>query len=281
MLSAQVVSCPNTRKAMIVDPVMDFNPASARTGNTHSELVAAYCRDHELDVELIAETHVHADHLTGASWLKHAVGATTAIGEHVVDVQRTFKKLFNLGDDFAADGSQFDRLFRDGDAFTVGDLRGRVIHTPGHTPACVSYVIGDAVFTGDTLFMPDFGTARCDFPGGSADTMFSSLQKLFALPDTHRCFVGHDYPRGAGRDAAEWETTIGAQKEGNKQCTAATTREEYVAMRTARDASLGAPRLLLPSLQVNLRNGELPPAEDNGTSYLKIPVNVIGGGPSK
>jgi len=273
-----IVSCPNTSKTIVVDPVMDYDAAAARTGNTHSEKVVAYIEENKLDVELIAETHVHADHLTGASWLKDTLSAKTAIGAHVTDVQVMFKALFNLGDEFKTDGSQFDILYNDGDKFTVGDLQCSVIHTPGHTPACVTYVIGDAVFTGDTIFMPDFGTARCDFPGGSATALYNSIhEKQYKLPAEYRCFVGHDYPKSAGRDGPVWETTMGAQQTGNKHLTVDTTEEEYVAMRTARDATLGAPRLLLPSLQVNLRNGELPPAESNGTSYLKLPVNVVGG----
>jgi glyoxylase-like metal-dependent hydrolase (beta-lactamase superfamily II) len=269
-----IVSCPRTSAAAIIDPVLDYDPAAGRTSNTHNDAVLAHVEQHTLRVQWIWETHVHADHLTGAARLAEATGAQTAIGEHVAEVQATFKALFNLGDDFAADGSQFDRLLKDGDQLTLGELPVRVYHTPGHTPACVCYLVGNSLFTGDTLFMPDAGTARCDFPGGSAEALYRSIRRLYAsVPEDARVFVGHDYAPG-GREVL-WESSIKAQKEANKQLSGATSEEQFVGWRADRDKTLGAPRLLIPSLQVNLRNGRLPPAEANGTVYLKVPVNVI------
>jgi glyoxylase-like metal-dependent hydrolase (beta-lactamase superfamily II) len=262
---------------------MDFDIGSARTGNTHNDMVAAFCEDNSLHVDYIIETHVHADHLTGAAGLAERFAATakTAIGEHVTDVQALFQQVFHLSaeaDNFKADGSQFDLLLKDGQELPLGPDDGlviKVMHTPGHTPACISLVIGDAVFTGDTLFMPDMGTARCDFPGGSVDQLYASIQRLYgALPDETRVFVGHDYAPG-GRDWA-WETTIGQSKTTNKQLQANTSLEEFASFRRARDAQLAAPKLIIPSLQVNLRNGALPDPEDNGTVYLKMPLNVVG-----
>ena len=275
-----VVQDTSSNAAMIIDPVMDFDMASGRTSNTHNETVAAFCAEKKLDVQFIIETHVHADHLTGAKWLAQQFpSAKTAIGEHVQQVQALFQGVFNLKgehDNFQADGSQFDLLLKDGQEFTLGNMTVKILHTPGHTPACVCLVIGDAVFTGDTLFMPDFGTARCDFPGGSVETLYASIQRLYAeLPDATRVFVGHDY--GPGGREIQWETTIGASKQTNKQIKEGVTLEEFGTFRRTRDAQLGAPKLLLPSLQINLRNGAMPPAEENGTVYLKLPLNVIGG----
>lgn len=263
---------PETKKAAVIDSVMDYDPAAGRTDHSHCDQVVEYVKENGLDVQWILETHVHADHLTGAKYLKTQLGGTTAIGENVTKVQSTFAPVFNLKE-FACDGSQFDKLLKDGDELNVGQIKGRVMYTPGHTPACCSYVIGDAVFVGDTIFQPDFGTARCDFPGGSVDDLYSSIQKLYTLPDETRVFVGHDYAPG-GREH-KFETTIGDEKRDNKQVKVGMTREQFTEFRTARDAKLGAPRLLLPSLQTNLRNGDLPPAEDNGTSYFKIPINTI------
>lgn len=273
-----VVVDPDTSKAMIIDPVMDFNYSSGRTGNTHNDKVASFCEENSLDVVYICESHVHADHLTGGADLrKRFPGAKTGIGEHVTTVQTTFKGVFNLADEFTTDGSQFDHLFKDGETFKLGNIDGRILHTPGHTPACISYVIGDAVFTGDSVFMPDMGTARCDFPGGSSEQLYNSIKKLYELPDETRVFVGHDYQPG-GREL-KYETTIGEEKAKNKQLTADTPKEQFVTWRSERDASLGMPKLIIPSLQVNLRNGDMPPPEDNGTVYLKLPINVLGPDP--
>lgn len=267
-----------TSKAMIIDPVMDFNFSSGRTGTEHNDKVALFCMENKLDVEYICESHVHADHLTGGAGLRSRFpGAKTGIGENVTKVQATFKGVFNLADEFTTDGSQFDILFADGQTFKVGNIDARVIHTPGHTPACISYLIGDALFTGDTVFMPDMGTARCDFPGGSSEQLYASIKKIYELPDETRVFVGHDYQPG-GREL-KYETTIGEEKAKNKQLTADTPREQFVKWRSERDAGLGMPKLIIPSLQVNLRNGDMPPEEENGIVYLKIPINVLGPDP--
>lgn len=276
-----VVKDARSNHAMIIDPVMDFDIGSARTAQTHNEHVALFCESRDLQIDYIVETHVHADHLTGANYLatEKFPNAKTAIGEHVKDVQALFKQIFHLDakkDNFEPDGSQFDVLLKDNAEFLLGGTPVKVLHTPGHTPACISLVIGDAVFTGDTLFMPDMGTARCDFPGGSVDQMYNSIQRLYeSLPDSTRVFVGHDYSPG-GREIA-WESTIGKSKTSNKQLKIETTLDEFGKFRRARDAQLNAPRLIIPSLQVNLRNGTFPPPEENGTVYLKMPLNVIGG----
>jgi glyoxylase-like metal-dependent hydrolase (beta-lactamase superfamily II) len=274
-----IVQDPSSKHAMIIDPVMDFDPAAVRTSQKHNEAVASYCEMEELQVDYIIETHVHADHMTGAEFLKNKFpDAKTAIGENVTKVQSLFKGIFNLetkADNFEPDGTQFDMLLKDEEELELGNIKVRVLYTPGHTPACVSLVVGDAVFTGDTLFMPDMGTARCDFPAGSVENLYNSIQRLYKeLPDDTRVFVGHDYAPG-GREFA-WETTIGQSKSTNKQIKQDTPLEEFSDFRKARDASLNPPRLILPSLQVNLRNGALPPRESNGTSYLKLPLNVLG-----
>jgi glyoxylase-like metal-dependent hydrolase (beta-lactamase superfamily II) len=279
-----VVKDPESHHAMIVDPVMDFDAGAARTGHEHNEKVESYCRTNDLIIDYIIETHVHADHLTGANYLATKFpNAKTAIGENVKTVQEVFQKIFHLDaekDQFVPDGSQFHMLLNDGQILMLGNMEVKIMHTPGHTPACISLVVGDAVFTGDTLFMPDMGTARCDFPGGSVDQLYASIQRLYnELPDSTRVFVGHDYAPN-GREFA-WETTIGESKATNKQLQAQTTLEEFGVFRRNRDAELKAPKLIIPSLQVNLRNGAMPPAEDNGTVYLKVPVNVIGGGGTK
>ncbi len=269
-----VVQEPQGRGCAVIDSVLDFDYASGRTDTRSADAVIAFIRENDLDLQWVMETHVHADHLSAAPYIQERLGGQIGIGERITVVQETFGKIFNEGTRFQRDGSQFDRLFREGDVFMIGQMRGEVLHTPGHTPACLTYVIGDAAFVGDTLFMPDFGTARCDFPGGSAETMFDSVQKILALPDATRIFVGHDY-KAPGRDVYAWETTVGAQKALNVHVGAGRSRADFVAMRQARDATLAMPRLIIPSLQVNMRAGQMPEPEENGVSYLKVPVNGI------
>ena len=269
-----VVSDPVTRQCALIDSVLDYDAASGRTSHTSAEHLIAYVREHELKVQWLLETHVHADHLSAAPYLKQQLGGQLAIGDRITVVQDTFGKLFNAGTDFATDGRQFDHLFHDGDTFQVGDVQARAIHTPGHTPACMTYVIGDAAFVGDTLFMPDYGTARCDFPGGDARMLYQSIQKLFALPGDTRVFMCHDY-KAPGREEFLYETTIAAERESNVHVHSGITEDQFVAMRTERDATLGMPTLILPSVQINMRGGELPSPESNGTRYLKIPLDVL------
>ena len=269
-----VVQEPEGRACAIVDSVLDFDYASGRTDTRSADAVIDFVTREGLKVEWILETHVHADHLSAAPYLQERLGGQIGIGEKITVVQETFGKVFNEGTRFQRDGSQFDRLFVQGDSFMIGQMRGDVLHTPGHTPACLTYVIGDAAFVGDTLFMPDFGTARCDFPGGSAETLWESVQKILALPDDTRIFVGHDY-KAEGRDHYAWETTVGEQKRLNRHVGAGKSREDFIRMRTARDATLAMPRLIVPSLQVNMRAGQMPEPEDNGVSYLKVPVNGL------
>jgi glyoxylase-like metal-dependent hydrolase (beta-lactamase superfamily II) len=236
--------------------------------------IIEYIRSNDLKVEWILETHVHADHLSAAPYLHEKLGGKTGIGAHIRDVQEIFGKAFNAGTEFQRDGSQFDQLFKEGDTFAIGGLEGRVLHTPGHTPACLTYVVGDAAFVGDTLFMPDFGTARCDFPGGDARTLFQSIQKVLSLPAETRIFLCHDY-KAPGRDEYKHMTTVAEQREANIHVHEGVSEEEFVKMRTERDATLDMPRLILPSVQVNMRAGHMPPAEDNGQVYLKVPVNLF------
>ncbi|WP_455230449.1 MBL fold metallo-hydrolase [Geopseudomonas aromaticivorans] len=270
-----VVSDPATRQCALIDSVLDYDPAAGRTSYQSADRLIAYVREQGLSVQWILETHVHADHMSAAPYLRQQLGGQLGIGEQITVVQDTFGKLFNSGPDFATDGRQFDRLFRDGEEFQVGSIKARAIHTPGHTPACMTYVIGDAAFVGDTLFMPDYGTARCDFPGGDAHAMYRSIHdKLFQLPDETRVFLCHDY-KAPGREEYQYETTIGAERAGNVHIHADISEEQFVAMRQSRDATLGMPTLILPSVQVNMRAGELPPAENNGTRYLKIPLDVL------
>lgn len=269
-----VVIEPEGKACAVIDSVLDFDYASGRTDTRSADRVIAYIQEHGLDLQWILETHVHADHLSAAPYIQERLGGKIGIGNQITVVQDTFGKIFNEGTRFQRDGSQFDQLFREGDSFHIGQLRGDVLHTPGHTPACLTYVIEDAAFVGDTLFMPDFGTARCDFPGGSAETLFESVQKIMALPDETRIFVGHDY-KAPGRDDFAWETTVGEQKALNIHVGAGKTREEFVAMRESRDATLAMPRLIIPSLQVNMRAGQMPEPEDNGKTYLKVPVNGL------
>jgi glyoxylase-like metal-dependent hydrolase (beta-lactamase superfamily II) len=262
------------RACAIIDSVLDFDYASGRTDTRSADAVVAFVRDHDLDLQWILETHVHADHLSAAPYIQERLGGKIGIGQQITAVQDTFGKVFNEGTRFARDGSQFDRLFEDGCSLMIGQMRVDVIHTPGHTPACLTYVMGDAAFVGDTLFMPDFGTARCDFPGGSSETLFDSVQRILTLPDATRIFVGHDY-KAPGREDFAWETTVGAQKALNVHIGAGKSKAEFVAMRDARDATLAMPRLIIPSLQVNMRAGQMPEPEDNGMRYLKVPLNGL------
>ncbi len=269
-----VVRDPQGVACAIVDSVLDYDPASGRTDTASADAVIDWVQAEGLKLEWILESHVHADHLSAAPYIQEKLGGKIGIGDRITVVQNTFGKIFNEGTAFQRDGSQFDALFKEGDSFHIGQLRGDVLHTPGHTPACLTYVIGDAAFVGDTLFMPDFGTARCDFPGGSAETLYHSIEKILSLPDETRVFVGHDY-KAPGRDEYAWETTVGEQKALNVHVGAGKPMDEFVAMRTKRDASLGMPRLILPSLQVNMRAGRMPEPEDNGVSYLKVPINTL------
>jgi len=268
-----VVRDPGSAKAAIIDSVLDFDQAAGRTMTASADRIIADVQAEKLEVEWLLETHVHADHLSAAPYLQQKLGGRIGIGENITVVQDTFGKIFNAGTEFERDGSQFDRLFREQDRFEVGALSGFVLHTPGHTPACLTYVIGDAAFVGDTLFMPDYGTARCDFPGGSAADLWESIQKVLSLPDHTRLFMCHDY-KAPGRDRFAWETTVAEERATNVHI-AGRSKEEFVEMREARDATLGMPRLIIPSIQVNMRAGNMPPAEDNGTVYLKVPLNRL------
>lgn len=269
-----VVQDPDSRACAIIDSVLDFDYAAGRTDVRSADNIIAFIRQHDLDVVWILETHVHADHLSAAPYLHEQLGGKTGIGANIVKVQEIFGKAFNAGSEFARDGSQFDALFEEGNTFTIGQLQGRVLHTPGHTPACLTYVVGDAAFVGDTLFMPDYGTARCDFPGGDARTLYHSIQKVLALPEQTRLFLCHDY-KAPGRDTFQHETSVAEQVNENVHVHKGISEDEFVKMRTERDATLGMPRLIIPSVQVNMRAGELPPAEENGTVYLKVPINFF------
>jgi glyoxylase-like metal-dependent hydrolase (beta-lactamase superfamily II) len=268
-----VVSDPATSRAAEIDAVLDFDPTSGRTSTTSADQVVTHVKENGLIVDWILETHVHADHISGAPYLKEKLGGRTGIGAGVTAVQSEFKPVFNLAS-LATDGSQFDKLFSDGDTFEVGNISGRVIATPGHTPACVTYVIGDSAYVGDTLFMPDFGTSRTDFPGGSARQLYGSIQKILALPDSTRLFMCHDY-KAPGRDVYAWETSVAAQRDGNIHINKDVSEDEFVALREGRDSQLGMPKLLLPAIQVNMRGGQMPDPEDNGIRYLKIPLDAV------
>jgi glyoxylase-like metal-dependent hydrolase (beta-lactamase superfamily II) len=257
----------------IIDPVLDYDPKSGRTRTISADRIITFVSEKQLRTEWIVETHAHADHLTSADYLKSKLGGRTAIGKEIPAVQETFKKIFNLGPDFATDGRNFDRLFADGETFGIGKLTATAISTPGHTPADLSYQIDDMIFVGDTLFMPDLGTARADFPGGDARRLFQSIRKLLAYPAGTRLFLCHDYAPASR--VTRWETTVGEQRAHNIHVHDGIDEDQYVAMRQARDATLDMPTLLLPSIQVNVRAGQMPPPEDNGISYLKIPLNVI------
>jgi glyoxylase-like metal-dependent hydrolase (beta-lactamase superfamily II) len=257
----------------IIDSVLDYDPKSGRTRTASADKVIEYVRQQGLRVEWILETHAHADHLTAAPYLKRRLGGTIAIGDRITAVQRVFKGVFNLEPEFRADGSQFDTLLTDGQTLRIGELEAIVMAVPGHTPACVAYRIGDAVFVGDTLFMPDVGTARCDFPGGDAKTLYASVRKLLSLPPETRLFMCHDYP--PGQRSVLFETTVADQRAKNIHVHDGITEEQFVKMRTERDATLDMPVLILPAVQINIRAGEFPPKEANGAAYVKIPLNVL------
>jgi len=269
-----VVHDPASKRGAIIDSVLDFDPASGRTATASADAVIAYVEKHGLGIDWLLETHAHADHLSAAPYLQQKLGGQIAIGKHIDEVQQAFGQLFNAGEDFRRDGSDFDRLFVDGEGFTIGALPVTVLHVPGHTPACIAYVIGDAVFVGDTMFMPDYGTARADFPGGDARVLYRSLRRILRLPAETRLFLCHDY-LPEGRDEYAWETTVADQRQGNVHAHDGISEEEFVAMRQERDKKLAMPRLILPAVQVNMRAGHMPPPEDNGVTYLKIPVNQL------
>ncbi len=268
-----VVADPETAQCVVIDPVLDYDAVAGRTSTKSVDEVIRHIRDEKLSLDLVLETHVHADHLSAAPVLKRELQSRTAIGADITEVQQAFSGIFNLSD-MALDGSQFDVLLSDGDEIRVGNISGKVLHTPGHTSACNTYVIGDAAFIGDTLFMPDFGTARCDFPGGDAEALYDSIQRIFDLPNSTRLFMCHDY-KSPDRDEYAWETTVAEQREKNVHIHDGTSTEAFVAFRQERDAQLGMPRLILPSIQVNIRAGDMPDAESNGVSYMKIPLNSL------
>jgi len=268
-----IVSDPTTGRAAVIDPVLNYDPASGRTDTRSADEMITFLTESNLVVDWIIETHVHADHLSSAPYIKDSVGGQTGIGNRVTEVQETFKGIFNI-EALTSDGRQFDHLFIDGESFRVGELEARVIATPGHTPACVTYVIGDSAFVGDTLFMPDFGTARSDFPGGNATQLYRSIQKILSLPDDTRLFMCHDY-KAPGRDVFAWETSVKEQRDSNIHINKSISEAAFVELREGRDAQLSVPKLLLPAIQVNISAGTLPEAEDNGVRYLKIPLDTI------
>ena len=270
-----VVTDPATKKAAIIDPVMDFDYASGTISYDHADMIIEYVTTQKLDVEWLIETHVHADHLSAAPYIQQKLGGKLGISDRISEVQKVFGKIFNAGTEFERDGSQFDQLFADRDRYKIGELDGVAIATPGHTPSCMVHLIGDAVFVGDTLFMPDGGTARADFPGGDARTLYQSIQKILALPDETRMFVCHDYAPN-GREFL-WETTVGAQRANNIHVGNNASEDGFVEMREKRDASLAMPRLIMPSIQVNMRAGYMPDAEENGATYLKVPIQGLKG----
>lgn len=267
-----VVADPASKRAAIIDSVLDYDPKSGRTAHTSADRVMAHVQQAGLTVDWLLETHAHADHLSAAPYLQQQLGGKIAIGQHICAVQGVFKKVFNAKD-MDTNGAEFDHLFDDGETFYIGEVAVRVMHTPGHTPACLTYVMGQDAFVGDTLFMPDYGTARCDFPGGDAATLYQSIQKILALPQDTRLHLCHDYPP-PGRDPV-WQTTVAQQRGANIHVHDGVTEAEFVALRTARDKTLSMPVLILPAVQVNVRAGRLPPAEDNGVHYLKIPINAL------
>ncbi|ANY18788.1 putative metallo-hydrolase [Tsuneonella dongtanensis] len=268
-----LVSDPATGRAAVIDPVLDFDLASGEADVRSADAILAAAGEAGLQIDWVLETHAHADHLSAAPYIKAKTGAAIGIGEHIRDVQKIFRPMFHA-DDLRTDGSDFDRLFSDGETFAIGSLEVEVLHVPGHTPADVAYRIGDAVFVGDTLFMPDYGTARADFPGGDARQLYRSIRRLLDLPGETRLFMCHDY-KAPGRDDYAWETTVAEQRRASVHVSDAVSEDDFVAMREARDATLSVPKLLLPSVQVNIRAGRMPPAEDNGVSYLRIPIKPV------
>ena len=269
-----VVHDPASGEAAIIDSVLDYDAAAGRTSHGSADLVVQYVQENGLEVRWLIETHAHADHLSAAPYLQEKLGGSLVIGREITRVQDVFGKIFNAGTRFARDGSQFDRLVSDGERFNLGEIEGIALHVPGHTPADYAFIIGDAAFVGDTIFMPDFGTARADFPGGDARQLYRSIQRLLSLPDETRIFLCHDY-KAPGRDDYAWETTVRQQREENVHVKQGISEDEFVAMRTARDSTLAMPQLIMPSVQVNIRGGHLPEPEDNGVSYIKIPVNRL------
>ena len=269
-----VVRDPNGHAAAVIDSVLDFDHASGTTQTSSADKIIAYAKEEALDIQWLLESHVHADHLSAAPYIQEKLGGKIGIGNNITLVQDTFGKIFNEGTEFQRDGSQFDQLFDHGDVFHIGQMRVDVLHTPGHTPACLTYIIEDAAFVGDTLFMPDFGTARCDFPGGSSQTLYESIQKILALPDETKIFVGHDY-KAPGRDEYSWETTVGEQRRKNVHIGGDVKAEAFVNLRDERDAKLAMPKLIVPSLQINMRAGNMPPPDEHGDVFLKLPINKL------
>lgn len=270
---SHVVADPASKMCAVIDPVLDYDPVSGRTSTRAMDELIAYLHKEGLSAQWILETHAHADHVSAGNILRQRLGARIGIGARIVDVQKTFAKLFNLKD-LATDGRQFDKLFADGEDFAIGGLKAHAMHTPGHTPACVTYVVEDAAFVGDTMFMPDYGSARADFPGGDARALYHSVRKILALPESTRIFCCHDY-KAPGREAFAWETTVAAQRRGNLHLRDGVSEADFVAMRTARDKTLNTPQLLVPAIQINIRAGALPPPEDNGIAYVKVPLNTL------
>jgi glyoxylase-like metal-dependent hydrolase (beta-lactamase superfamily II) len=268
-----LVADPETKQAAVIDPVLDYDHKSGKASAKSADAILARAKEDHFTIGLVLETHVHADHLSGAPYIKMKTGAKVAIGERIREVQKIFRPVFNATD-VSGDGSEFDILFKDGDTFRIGNLKGEVIATPGHTPACVSYKIEDAVFVGDTLFMPDYGTARADFPGGDARTLYRSIRKLMSLPNETRLFMCHDYLPKSGRSSYAWETTVAEERQRNVHVHEGISEDDFVKMRTERDATLSAPALLMPSIQVNMRAGKLPPADANGIHYLRVPITL-------
>lgn len=269
-----VAADTDTGQCAVIDSLLDYDSASGRTFTNSADQLISYVREKSYSVDWIIDTHVHADHVTGAHYVKSQLGGKTAIGSNITEVQKVFGEIFNESQTFHTDGRQFDHLFQDNESYKVGSLSGKAIHTPGHTSACMVHQLGDALFVGDTLFMPDFGTARCDFPGGDAAQLYQSIQKIYQLPDETRMFLCHDY-KAPGRDAFAWETTVGEQRRSNVQANEKVTEAEFVEMRTARDAKLGTPKLMVPAVQINMRAGEFPEPEANGRRYIKVPLNTL------